>query len=75
MIRRSYVPLIARWGGNVDFCYTVILCDFCGACVGLLRGFVWAIPGEPASYPGQWEDTRLHLLPQRLGHGHRQARL
>lgn len=31
--------------------------------------------GTPPPYPGQWQNTGLHLLPKWLGHGHRQARI
>lgn len=35
--------------------------------------FLFVAVGAPPPYPGQWENTRLHFLPEWLGHRHRQA--
>lgn len=35
--------------------------------------FLFVAVGAPSPYPGQWENTRLHFLPEWLGHRHRQA--
>lgn len=38
-----------------------------------MKLFLFVVLGAPPPYPGQWENARLHFLPKRLGHRHRQA--
>lgn len=50
------------------------LCWIAGPLLPTEMSFVVAT-GAPPPHPGQRENARLHFLPQRLGHRHRQARV